>query len=218
MDSLLRICEIFHSIQGESSRAGRPCTFVRLAGCNLACAWCDTAYAANPTAGREISLSMIIEAFRPFRAGLAEITGGEPLLQTATPELAARLVAEGYEVLVETNGSLDIKAIPYPAARIMDLKTPSSGMCGRNLLENLVYLRRGDEVKFIVADREDYDWARAMIRDAAYPASLVATLFSPAADRLAPAVLARWMLDDRLNARLNLQLHRIVWPDRDRGV
>ena len=191
---------------------------MRLAGCNLACAWCDTAYAVNPAAGREISLPMIVEALRPFRAGLAEITGGEPLCQAATSELAARLIAEGYEVLVETNGSLDITAIPYPAARIMDLKTPSSGMCGRNLLKNLAYLRRGDEVKFVVANREDYDWARAMIRDAAYPVSLVATLFSPVAGRLKPAVLARWMLDDRLDAKLNLQLHRILWPERNRGV
>ena len=165
MDQTLRVSEIFHSLQGESSRAGRPCAFVRLAGCNLDCAWCDTGYAREDGAGRELPLALIVEALRAFQTGLAEITGGEPLLQAATPELAARLAGEGYEVLVETNGSLDISRIPYPAARIMDLKTPSSGMCARNRLENLAYLRRGDEVKFVIADREDYEWTRAMLRD-----------------------------------------------------
>jgi 7-carboxy-7-deazaguanine synthase len=218
MGSNLRVSEIFHSIQGESSRAGRPCAFVRLAGCNLACAWCDSAYALREESGRELPLGMIVEALRPYRAGLAEVTGGEPLAQAATPELVDRLVRDGYEVLVETNGSLDITPIHWPAARIMDLKAPSSGMCARNRLENLVYLRRGDEVKFAVADRADYEWSRSMFRDQAYPAALVATLFSPVAGRLAPAELAGWLLDDKLDARLNLQIHRVIWPDRDRGA
>ncbi|MDR1536279.1 MAG: radical SAM protein [Planctomycetota bacterium] len=218
MDKTLRVVEIFHSLQGESSRAGRPCAFVRLAGCNLSCAWCDTGYALDPGAGRELSLGLIIEALRPYRAGLAEITGGEPLLQAATPELAARLAREGYEVLVETNGSLDISLIPYPAARIMDLKTPSSGMSARNRLENLAYLRRGDEVKFVIADRGDYEWAGALVRSSFYPAALVTTLLSPAGGRLPPAELAGWMLDDKLAARFNPQLHRLIWPERDRGA
>ena len=218
MDAALRVAEIFHSLQGESTRAGRPCAFVRLAGCNLDCAWCDTGYARDAGSGRELPLGLIVEAVRPFRAGLAEITGGEPLLQSATPELAARLSGEGYEVLVETNGSLDISRIPHPAARIMDLKTPSSGMCARNRLENLAHLRRGDEVKFVIADRGDYEWMRAMLRDSSYPGRLVATLLSPESGRLAAAELAGWMLADRLDARLNLQLHRLLWPDRDRGA
>ena len=217
MNRTLRIAEIFRSIQGESTRAGRSCAFVRLAGCNLSCAWCDTGYARDEP-GRELTLGMIVEALRPYRTGLAEITGGEPLAQSAVPELARMLAEEGYEVLVETNGSLDISVLPRPIARIMDLKTPSSGMADRNRLANLAHLRPGDEVKFVVADRTDYEWARAMLRDAAYPAKTVETLFSPVQGRLEPSALVAWMLDDGLGARLNLQLHKIVWPGRDRGV
>ncbi len=217
MAHTLHIIEIFHSIQGESTRAGRRCAFVRLAGCNLSCAWCDTGYSRSES-GRELPLGMIVEAIRPYGTNLAEITGGEPLAQAGTPELARLLLAEGYEVLVETNGSLDISTLPYPVARIMDLKTPSSGMAHRNHLPNLAHLRRGDEVKFVVADRRDYEWARTMIRDAAYPAKTVETLLSPVQGRLAPAELVAWILDDRLDARLNLQLHKVVWPHIDRGV
>ena len=215
--STLRISEIFHSLQGESTRAGRRCAFIRLTGCNLTCSWCDTRYACEET-GRELTLDMIIEAVRSYRAKLVEITGGEPLLQSATPELAARLTREGYETLVETNGSLDISVLPYPVARIMDLKPPSSGMAPHNRLANLAHLRRGDEIKFVVADRMDYEWARTIINDSSYPASVVETLFSPVQGRLAPADLAGWMVDDKLDARLNLQLHKIIWPTIDRGV
>jgi 7-carboxy-7-deazaguanine synthase len=159
-----------------------------------------------------------MEAVRPFTADLVEITGGEPLLQTATPDLAVRLVSEGYEVLVETNGSLDISALPYPVSRIMDLKTPSSGMSGENRWANLAHLRRGDEVKFVIADGNDYQWALGIVSGAGYPAATVETLFSPVQGRLEPRILAEWMLRDRIGARLNLQLHRVVWPDSERGV
>lgn len=217
MEATLRVCEIFHSIQGESTRAGRRCAFVRLAGCNLACSWCDTDY-SRKEAGRELSLEMILVALRSYEVGLVEITGGEPLLQAATPDLAGMLIHAGWEVLVETNGSLDISVLPYPTARIMDLKTPSSGEVEKNRLANLVHLRRGDEVKFVIADRRDYEWSRDMIRDADYPAARVETLLSPIRERLEAAQLAQWMLEDKLEARLNLQLHKVIWPTIDRGV
>lgn len=213
----LRVNEIFHSIQGESTRAGRRCAFVRLSGCNLSCSWCDTRYALEEE-GRELPLDMIVEAVRPFAADLVGITGGEPLLQAATPELALSLVKEGYEVIVETNGSMDISPLPFPVARIMDLKTPSSGMADHNRLANLTLLRRGDEVKFVIADRADYEWARSMADGAFYPGELVETLFSPAQGRIEPRELAEWLLADRLDARLNLQLHRWIWPEAERGV
>ncbi len=217
MSKTLQVNEIFHSLQGESTRAGRRCVFIRLAGCNLDCSWCDTRYASLERP-RVLDLDMIVEAVRPYRADLAEITGGEPLGQAATPELAALLAREGYEVLVETNGSLDISVLEYPVARIMDLKTPSSGMADRNHWPNLVHLRRGDEVKFVIADRVDYEWARTVIQGADYPASTVVSLFSPVQGRLPPGELAGWMLEDKLRARFNLQLHKAIWPDIDRGV
>ena len=165
-----------------------------------------------------MTLGMIAEAIRPYQVGLVQITGGEPLAQSASPELARMLVAEGYEVLVETNGSLDISVLSHPVARVMDLKTPSSGMSAQNRLANLAHLRRGDEVKFLIADRIDYEWARVKVRDPDYPVKLVETLFSPVRDRLEPSLLASWLLDDKLDARLNLQLHKVIWPHVDRGV
>ncbi len=215
MPSLL-VNEIFHSIQGESTRAGRPCSFIRLTGCNLECAWCDTRYSLTET-GRDLPLPLILEAIRPHRAGLAEITGGEPLLQPATPELARRLVAEGYEVIVETNGSLDISVLPYPVARIMDLKPPSSGMAAKNRLANFTHLRRDDEIKIGIADRMDYDWARTVLQDDGYPRQ-VTTSLSPVHGKVPAATLAKWILDDALPVRLNLQLHRFIWPEIERGV
>ena len=216
MGRTLRVCEVFHSLQGESTRAGRRCAFVRLAGCNLRCAWCDTRYSFEE--GRPLAAEMVVEAVRPFGSPLVEITGGEPLMQEATPELAALLLREGFEVLVETNGSLDISVLPYPTARIMDLKTPSSGMSDHNRLANLAHLRRGDEVKFVVADRMDYEWARTMINDSSYPRAVVESLLSPVGGKLEARELAAWMTDDKLDARLNLQLHKVIWPDIDRGV
>lgn len=214
---MLPIVEIFHSLQGESTRAGRPCAFIRLVGCNLDCSWCDTRY-ADDEPGRELSIDMILAAIKPYGAALAEITGGEPLLHQHTPALAARLASEGYETLVETNGSLDISLLPYPVARIVDFKAPSSGQTHMNHMGNLAHLRRGDEVKIVVADRNDYEWAKRLILDAAFPRVVVETLLSPVIDRLPPADLAAWIIDDRLSARLNLQLHKFIWPGQDRGV
>ncbi len=213
----LAVNEIFHSLQGESTWAGTPCAFVRLAGCNLSCAWCDTRYAMDEP-GRTLTIGMIRAAIHPCAAPLVEITGGEPLLQEGTPELAALLLREGYEVLVETNGSVDISVLPYPVARIMDIKTPSSGMTERNRWANLAHLRRGDEVKFVIADPEDYLWAKDVVTGSEYPGDKVATLFSPAWGRVEADELVEWMLRDRLDVRLNLQLHRIIWPKVERGV
>lgn len=217
MQQTLRVNEIFHSLQGESTYAGTPCAFIRLAGCNLNCAWCDTRYSLDEP-GRSLDISMILAAIEPFGAPVAEITGGEPLLQPATPELARELLREGYTVLIETNGSLDISVIPYPAIRIMDLKPPSSEMSGHNRLANFAHLRRGDEVKIVVADRMDYEWARTIIKSGDYPRQTVTTLLSPLQRRLSAAQLAEWMLADRLPARLNLQMHKYIWPDIERGV
>ena len=217
MQATLDICEIFHSIQGESSWAGTPCSFIRLHGCNLNCSWCDTKYSFTERP-RTLPLSLIIEAIRPHKAPIAEITGGEPLIQKHTPDLASALIGEGYTVLVETNGSLDISVLPYPTIRIMDLKTPSSGMAQHNRLENFVHLRTNDEVKMVIADRMDYEWAATIIKDNDYPRKYVRTLLSPALGKVEPSELAAWMLADKLPARLNLQLHKFIWPDIDRGV
>lgn len=213
----LRITEIFHSIQGESTRAGRPSAFIRLAGCNLDCDWCDTRYARGDK-GRELPLPMILEAIRPFGAKLAAITGGEPLLQPAVVDLCLLLDSEGYKITVETNGSVDVSVLPHCAAKIMDLKPPSSGMANHNRLANFAHLGRGDEIKFVLADRMDYEWAKTMMASPDYPAGRVETLLSPVQGRLAAADLAAWILEDKLTARLNLQLHRIIWPGQDRGV
>lgn len=213
----LRVTEIFHSIQGESTRAGRPCAFIRLAGCNLNCDWCDTRYAREDP-GRELPLPIILEAIRPFGAKLAAITGGEPLLQPAVADLCLLLHNEGYEITIETNGSADVSILPRCAAKIMDLKPPSSGMAAHNRLTNLVHLGRGDEIKFVLADRMDYEWAKTMMASPDYPAGRVETLLSPVQGKLAAADLATWILGDKLAARLNLQLHRVIWPGRDRGV
>ncbi len=217
MNHTLRVNEIFHSIQGESTYAGAPCSFIRLAGCNLDCSWCDTRYSLEE-AGRPLDIAMILAAIQPHRAPLAEITGGEPLLQAATPELARALVHEGYTTLVETNGTRDISVLPYPVIRIMDLKPPSSGMSPHNRMENLAHLRRGDEVKIVIADRMDYEWAKTIIGDDTYPRATVTTLLSPVQPHMAAAELAAWMLADGLNARLNLQMHKYIWPNVERGV
>ena len=217
MTDTLQVNEIFHSLQGESTRAGLPCTFIRLAGCNLSCSWCDTRYAMDEP-GRSLTIGMILAAIRPFDTKLVEITGGEPLLQKATPVLASALIAAGHDVIIETNGSMDISVLPHPVGRIMDLKTPSSGMASRNRMANLAHLGRGDEVKMVIADTEDYTWAVSVIQSPGYPGAPVETLLSPAQAKVAPAELAAWILRDHLPVRLNLQQHKFIWPASERGV
>lgn len=209
----LPVHEVFASIQGESSLAGLPCAFLRLSGCNLACAWCDTTYAADSFTS--LSVAEALAAVTAFGLPLVELTGGEPLLCPDTPVLAARLLAAGCEVLVETNGSLDISVLPAGARAVMDVKCPGSGMAHRNDLANLTRLRPGDEVKFVLADREDYRFALDLAPRVWHRHAVA---FSPVAGRLEPAELAAWMVADRVRARLGLQLHKIIWSPDARGV
>ena len=211
----LAVNEIFHSIQGESTHAGRPCVFVRLSGCNLRCVWCDTAYAFDE--GRAMSIDEILAEVRRYDCELVEVTGGEPLLQAEAIPLMRALLAEGLEVLLETGGSLPIRDVPRGVRRIVDVKCPGSGEASRNLWENLGGLRKGDELKFVIADREDYLWAVETIR-ARRLAGRVPLLFSPVHGRLDPATLGRWVLADRLPVRVQIQLHKVLWPEVARGV
>jgi 7-carboxy-7-deazaguanine synthase len=209
----LAVHEIFASIQGESSFAGWPCAFLRLSGCNLACSWCDTVHAAERST--PYSLEAAFDALTAFGLPLVELTGGEPLLAPELPALAARLADAGRTVLVETNGSLDISVLDPRVVAIMDVKCPGSGMADRNDYANLDRLRPRDEVKCVLADREDYLFARevtARVRECR------TVLFSPVTGSLDPAELAAWMVADRLRARLGLQLHKIIWGPDARGV
>ncbi len=211
----LRVIEIFSSIQGESHWAGYPCTFVRLAGCNLDCAYCDTRYARE--GGTEMPLAEILAAVHAQGQGTVEVTGGEPLLQSGTPALLEALLETGCRVLLETNGSLPLDPVPKGVHVVMDLKAPGSGMVERNLWENLGKLGPSDEVKIVCRDRRDYDWAVETVRGRGLEGHVRVSL-SPVWGELDPAQLAGWMLRDRLDARLQIQLHRVLWPARDRGV
>jgi 7-carboxy-7-deazaguanine synthase len=212
----LTVNEIFYSIQGESVHAGLPCVFVRLTGCNLRCRYCDTRYAFHE--GSAMSVGQVVEQVGRFGCDLVEVTGGEPLVQAGTPALVAALLEQGYRVLLETNGSLDIDRVDRRCSRIMDVKCPSSGEHDRNDAANLDRLSPHDQVKFVVGDRDDFIFAERMA--ARLPASLPRdrVLFSAVSGQLSPDRLARWMLDAQLRARLQVQLHRVIWPDRDRGV
>ncbi len=211
----MNVSEIFRSIQGESSYAGLPCVFIRLAGCNLRCRYCDTRYAQE--AGNAMSLDEIIQQVIHFGVDLVEITGGEPLFQQETPDLITALLKRGHKILVETNGSLDVSALPEGAVRIMDIKCPSSGENHRVMWENVWKLSADDEVKFVIADRLDYEWAVGIITEqlAHRPTKI---LLSTVYGELPPRNLVKWMLEDRLKARFQLQLHRYIWPHDAHGV
>lgn len=209
----LKVHEIFASIQGESSFAGQVCAFLRLSGCNLDCVWCDTRHAA--AAFTVMSVAAAREALLAYGLPLVELTGGEPLLSPHVPGLAASLADAGRTVLVETNGSRDISVLDPRVVAVMDIKCPGSGMEPQNDYGNLDRLRPRDEVKFVLAGREDYLFAREMTRRV--PAGNTVH-FSPVADRLAPADLAAWMVADRPRARLALQLHKYIWSPDARGV
>jgi 7-carboxy-7-deazaguanine synthase len=212
---VLRINEIFYSIQGESTHAGQPCVFVRLTGCNLRCVWCDTAYAFHE--GREMSVDEVLERVAGYGCRLVEVTGGEPLLQDDVIPLLRRLVEGDHEVLLETGGSLPIEQVPLGVRRIIDVKCPASGESEKNRWENLEHLRRGDELKFVLAGRQDYDWAVSQIRTRDL-ADRCPLLLSPVHGELAPADLAGWVLEDRLAVRVQLQVHKLLWPGITRGV
>lgn len=214
----LLVNEIFHSIQGESTHAGLPCTFIRLAGCNLRCSWCDTRYAYDE--GELIDISRIIDRVADFGCKLVEITGGEPLIQAATPCLVRTLLDETYTVLLETNGSMDIGLADPRCRRIVDIKCPSSAMADRNDMSNLERLTDRDELKFVIAGREDYDFAKEILARALPCLAPLPCIinFSPLFDAIQPRTLAEWILRDRLPVRLNLQLHKLIWAPDTRGV
>ncbi|HPU84902.1 MAG TPA: radical SAM protein [Candidatus Latescibacteria bacterium] len=217
MDTL-SVSELFVSIQGESLAAGRLCAFVRLAGCNLRCAYCDTKYAWEADAGRAMPVEDIAAWVSRSGVPLVEITGGEPLLQPSVYRLMEDLVGRGLEVLLETNGHVDAGAVPQKVTRIIDIKTPGSGMAEGNYLVNLPFLRANDQIKFVLTGRSDYEWAKGILASHPELASTAAILFSPAFGILDPRDLAEWIIADRLPVRFQLQLHKYVWePDR-RGV
>ena len=211
----LQVNEIFYSIQGESTYSGRPCVFVRLTACNLRCRWCDTEYAFYE--GETFTVEQVLEQVRAYKCPLVEITGGEPLLQEEVYPLMDQLLLEGYEVLIETGGSLDVGRLDPRVVKIMDLKAPGSGMDRFNNLSNLQHLDRKDQVKFVVADRRDYEWAKGMMAEHAL-AERAEVLFSPVFGELHPRELAEWILADRLPARLQIQLHKVLWDPDQRGV
>ncbi len=210
----LNIYEIFRSIQGEGSRAGLTTIFVRLAGCDMRCAWCDTLEATAETSGKTMSFKEIANEVGVLGAKHICITGGEPLLQKNTPKLCMYFSSAGFDVIVETNGAKDISAVPPPIARIMDIKCPSSGMSRYMNWYNLQSLRKGDEVKFVIADRNDYEYARELIEKHGLDNKadvLISPLCGPGSE-IEPALLAEWMLYDDLQVRFMMQLHKIVWP------
>ena len=211
---MLRITEIFHSIQGESSHAGRPCVFVRLTGCNLRCRWCDSEYTF--TGGERMSLDDVVARVKSFGCNLVEITGGEPLAQAESFDLIESLCDGGFEVLVETSGSIDIAPVDRRAKIIIDIKTPGSGEVAKNRWENLAELRPHDEIKFVIADRADYEWSRDLIREKRLDRWIV--LLSPVWGEMNPKDLAEWMLADRIPARFQTQLHKHIWGAEARGV
>jgi len=214
-DAVLRVNEIFHSIQGESTHAGRPCVFVRLTGCNLRCVWCDTAHAFHE--GSPWSVDDLVERVGAYGCGLVELTGGEPLLQPDAIALMRALLDRGHEVLLETGGSLPIERVPMGVRRIVDVKCPGSGESHRNRWENLATLRPGDELKFVIASRADYDWAADVIRTRGLHEKAT-VLFSAVHETLPPGELARWLLHDGLPVRVQVQLHKILWPAAAQGV
>ncbi len=217
----LRITEIFHSVQGESTWAGLPCTFVRLTGCPLRCVWCDTEYAFH--GGERLTLDQVRERVESFGTRLVEITGGEPLVQPGAFVLARQLVEFGYTVLVETSGTVDTSDLDPRVHKIMDLKCPGSGEVERNLWSNLDHLTGRDEVKFVVRDRTDYEWTRDVIRERGLDrrvgeGSLRALLISPVWGEVDREALAGWILEDRLPARFQIQLHKLIWGADRHGV
>jgi 7-carboxy-7-deazaguanine synthase len=204
------VTEIFKSIQGESSFAGWPCSFVRTTGCNLRCVWCDTEYAFH--GGKEMSVPEILDAIEPFQCELVELTGGEPLLQPQLPELAQELLQRNHKVLLETSGSLDISVVPPEVIKIMDIKCPDSKMMNEMKWDNLEKLTPKDEIKFVINSRSDYDWSvKILYGYQLYKRNLV--LFSPVYQKMPPQQLAEWILEDSLPVRFQIQLHKVLWGE-----
>lgn len=209
----LKINEIYFSIQGESTYVGRPCIFVRLTGCELRCSYCDSEYAFYE--GQFFSLNKILEKVATYPSRLVEITGGEPMLQKNTPLLAKKLLSAGYEVLIETSGSQDLSTLDPQVVKICDVKMPSSGESKQFLLKNLEVLTKRDQLKFVIGTREDFEFAQQWLEQYRSSSEI---LFSPVYEVLSPAQLAEWILKTGLPVRLQVQLHKIIWPSATRGV
>lgn len=221
MPEFLRVTEIFHSIQGESTWAGYPCTFIRLTGCPLRCVWCDTEYSFF--GGNKVELDELRAKVREIGTNLVEITGGEPLIHRNAFVLARMLLDEGYTVLVETSGAIDVAPLDARAHKIMDLKCPGSGEVARNLWSNLDHLTYRDEIKFVIKDRADYEWAREIIRSRGLDSrkakgTLREILFSPVWDCVDFKEMADWILEDHLPVRYQIQLHKVIWGANVPGV
>ena len=212
----LRVNEIFYSIHGEASYSGYPCIFIRLTGCNLRCSYCDTKYAYDE--GEYFSIEDILQNISSYACSLILVTGGEPLIQEETPVLIEQLLAKGMTVILETNGSIPLGNVDTRCIRVLDIKCPSSGEEQENIFENLNSLTGNDEMKFVMACRDDYDYARTVLDRLPRNFPVHHIHFSPVSERLSPAKLATWILEDGLNVRLNIQLHKIIWPGEQRGV
>ncbi len=212
----LVVNEIYQSIQGESTWAGLPCVFIRTTACDLRCNYCDTEYAFYE--GKKRPLDEVIAETLAFGCPMVEVTGGEPLLQKNVLPLMSALCDAGKIVLLETSGAHDISGVDPRVHRIMDLKTPGSGECARNRMENLPHLTRRDEVKFVIGSREDYDWSRSQVREHDLANRVNAVLFSPIFGRIEPRQIVEWMLEDKLPVRFQLQMHKFIWEPRARGV
>ena len=213
---MLSVNEIFYSIQGESTYAGKPCVFVRLAGCDLRCSWCDTPYAFNE--GQKMSVDEIARKVGEYGSGLVELTGGEPLLQEGVYALMERLLDEGRTVLLETGGQIDVSRVPGAVVKVMDVKCPASGESEKVEWNNIDRLGSHDQVKFVIQDRVDYEFARDILSRHALDRRCAAVLFSPVHGVLNPRDLSEWILEDRLPVRLQLQIHKHIWGADVRGV
>jgi 7-carboxy-7-deazaguanine synthase len=212
---MIKVNEIYYSVQGESTYAGLPCVFIRLTYCNLRCTYCDTEYAFYE--GKELPMEEILEQVKSYNCSLVEVTGGEPLVQKECSDLLAELCNQGYTVLLETGGSLPIKDLDKRVVVIMDLKTPSSGMMKKNLYENIEYLKPNDELKFVLGSREDYEWSRDLIGEHGLD-SKCTILFSVVFGKLTPREVVEWILEDKLNVRFQLQMHKFIWEPDTKGV
>lgn len=214
--TILKVNEIFYSIQGESTKAGLPCIFIRLTYCNIRCIYCDTEYAFYE--GKDMTIEEILKEIKKYNCSLVEITGGEPLVQENVHGLMKILSDNGYTVMLETGGSLPIENVDKRVKVIMDLKTPYSKMEKKNRYENISYLKSSDEVKFVIGSREDYDWAKDKIMEYDLLNKVEQVLFSPVFDKVENIELAKWILDDSLNVRFQLQMHKYIWHPEERGV
>jgi len=214
--STLTVNEIFHSIQGESTYAGRPCVFVRLTACDLRCSWCDTAYAFHE--GHQVAIDEVVTQVQAFGCPLVEVTGGEPLLQEGVYSLMERLLAAGHTVLLETGGHRAIDRVPADVVTIVDVKCPGSGEAGRQCWDNLGKLRPHDQVKFVISDRADYEYAKTVVCRHRLGETAAAILFAPVHGSLDPKDLSEWVLADRLPVRVQLQVHKYIWGAHARGV